>query len=478
MNNEIGKLKELEGFLNSKIYGRKQLVKSVILSLMNSENTLIIGKQGEAKSFLLHLIAKHSNLQTFYKQIHNQTTLQDILGVINPIEFQKGNLELLKTKFWNSNLMFYDECLRNSDLLDFLLEVMCEHKCSKSILGEVDLKDLVCVVATSNPTTEDYHTEKLDLAMLDRFGYIINVNHLIEDNLEDFKKVMRDLNETNGNNQEVKIDFDIKGLFELKESIKKVEIPIDVYKLLDNFCLNCKDNNIDLSTRLGLKIKKAIQTLTLYNEKNKSGIEEFKEAIELIFLNRIGKDLYYKITDKLFNIEEYDLKEKIVIVKSQFEEFEKGNIEQDDLEEKVFGFLDYYDSDEVSGRYAFFNEDSKTKIDEVFKKINNNFKAEIHSKNFEDKVEYSKRLVKYKDLEELKDTIESLGFRVESKFLGKRELDEIEKLAKAKDLEYHTEKFEDKEKAIVSVKEFTTKQIKSFNTLTESLRKKEYLSRF
>ena len=152
-NKIIGQIKELENILNSKILGREKMVRSVMLSLINGENVLIKGLHGEGKSMLLHLIKKHSNTKTFYKQIHGQTSLQDILGVINALDFKLGKLDIIKTDFWDSNIQFYDECLRNSELLDFLLEVMVERKCSKSVLGEIDLTMQSNTILPSSPIT-------------------------------------------------------------------------------------------------------------------------------------------------------------------------------------------------------------------------------------------------------------------------------------------------------------------------------------
>jgi len=462
--------KDLETFLNSKIYGRQKLTKAITLSLLNRENVLIQGKHGEAKSFLTHLISKHTNLNTYYKQIHNQTTLQDILGVINPIKFKNGELDLIKTKFWTANLMFFDECLRNSDLLDFLLEVMVEHKCSKTILGEIDLDELVSVIATTNPTTEEYHTEKMDMAMFDRFGFIVNVNHLIEDDIDSFKKVIRETNE-NSNEDNTKVDFDIEDLKKVGESIKKIQIPNEIYTLVDNFAINCFEQKVDFSTRLGQKVKKTIQTLAFYNEREAPNMEDFKETIQLIFESRLPKDIYNKLTEKLFNVEEFELNEKLTILITKYKN-------DDELEDKaILEFLKFYDK--LSEKFLFFSESTKKKIEEAFKIINSELMSNTHSKSLQDKLKHIGLYVDYCELEELGEWIKSLDLRLETRYISSKDNQDLKNMVKKIGLNMND--IDTKNSLIkseIKMLGITQKNLKAFNQLFGDMTKKNYLSRY
>lgn len=468
MMKSIEKLKQLERFLNTRIYGREKLIKAIILSLINRENVLIIGKHGEAKSMITHLIAKHTNLKTFYKQIHQQTTLQDILGIINPVEYLKGNLDLLKTDFWMANIQFYDEFLRNSELVDFLMEVMVEHKCSKSILGEVNLDNLISVIATSNPTTQEYHTEALDLALKDRFGYIVNCRHLIEDNLSEFQKVVKNLNETNNDDNEF-IEFDIEELKNLHNLVKNVIINDETYNLMNSFATNCLENSVDLSTRLMLKLKKAIQTLTIYNQKEQPTIDEFKESVDLVFANRIDREAYLKITEKLFNLEEFELNQKIVELTKKIGNEEVG---KSDLK----NFLDFYLT--VSDKYLFFSEHTKSKVNEIFRQLNNLLKSDFHSKDFDERVAFAKEMIRYADLEELNEFFKSLDFKVETKFLPPTQLRTLKNEMLNKGFTVKEETFENKTKLIISISELSNKQLNDFVKLTDNLTARDLISRF
>jgi len=468
-------VKDLETFLNGKIYGREKLIRAITLSLLSKENVLIQGKHGEAKSFLTHLISKHTNLNTYYKQIHNQTTLQDILGVINPIKFKNGELDLIKTKFWTSNLMFYDECLRNSDLLDFLLEVMVERKCSKTILGEVELEDLICVISTTNPTTEEYHTEKMDMAMFDRFGFIVNVNHLIEDDIDSFKKVIRETNE-NCNGDSTLIEFDIEAMKEVGDSIRNVVIPKEIYTLVDNFALNCLENKVDFSTRLGQKVKKCIQTLAFYNDREICNMEDFKESIQLIFENRIERTLYNKLTEKLFNVDEFDLNEKLTkLISTYQQEKDKYGKLGDGT---ILDFLNFYEK--KSDKFLFFSESTKKKIEEAFNIINSELMSNTHSLSMNDKIRHIQLYVDYSELEELKDWISSLDLRLETRYLSEIHNKDLKKMLNKQvslaisdiDTKNHLIKSE------IKIVDLNAKSLKAFSQLFDDMGKKNYLSRY
>lgn len=462
--------KDLEIFLNSRIYGRKEMVKSVILSLLNKENVLIQGKHGEGKSFITHLIADHTNLNCFYKQIHNQTTLQDILGVIDPIKFKNGMLDLIKTRFWTANFMFYDECLRNSDLLDFLLEVMVEHKCSKTILGEVNLNDLISVIATTNPTTEEYHTEKLDLAMLDRFGYIVNLNHLIEEDMESFKKVVRDINE-NQNNDVTKVEFDIETMKGMIEAIRQIPIPNEIYGLMDNFALNCYEAKIDYSTRMAQKLKKTLQTLAMYSGKESPDIEDFKSSVEMIFKNRIPRETYDKLTEKLFNVDEFAIVERITLLIGKYKQ--EGSLKK----EEIRTFLKSYDK--MSEKFLFFSQGTRDKIEEGFKIINSELMVHTHSSSLNDKIEFIKEFISFSDMEELKDWLKSLDLKIETRYLSSKENTEANNVAVKNGLRFvNTDTKNNLIKAEIEVSQLDDKNLKGFVNTLQELTKKNYLSRY
>ena len=223
MQKTINKLKELEKQLNGLIIGRENVSKALVLALASNSHMLILGKHGEAKSYIVDKLCKITKLNYYYKQFHNETQLKDVVGVLNPIEFQKGKLDLLKTKFWDSNILFIDEFLRGrSECLDFLMEVLVERKCSKTILGEVNLPIVSCI-CTSNPLTDEYNTERMDLALKDRFSFIIYLKHLIEDKPELLKEVIKT---NNGHLTDIKFDYD--ELIELrKEAVEKVNVDAD-----------------------------------------------------------------------------------------------------------------------------------------------------------------------------------------------------------------------------------------------------------
>lgn len=190
MQETIKKLKQIKEELKSHVIGRDEIIDGLVLTLSTNEHALLLGSHGEAKSMLVKLLCDITELNYYQKQFHNEMTLKDVVGILNPIAYQNGKLDLLKTDFWNCNILYIDEFLRGrTECLDFLLEVMQERICSKTVLGTVNLP-LLSVICTSNPLTEEYNTERLDLALKDRFTFIFNINHLIQDKPEDIIKVL------------------------------------------------------------------------------------------------------------------------------------------------------------------------------------------------------------------------------------------------------------------------------------------------
>jgi len=238
-------IKKLDGVgqeLRSKVKGRDDVIDSLILAIASGEHIMIQGSHGEAKSMVVRLLCEVSGLNYFYRQIHNETTVKDIVGILNPLSYKKGEIELIKTSFWSANIHFYDEFLRGrSEFLDFLMEVMQERKCSKTLEGEKELP-VLSVIATTNPLTEEYNTERLDLALKDRFAIILNIEHLIGDNPEAVQEVLQREN----NSKIKKIDLSVEELRAIRERSTEMEYDVDVVMTLFS---RLRDKGFVFSTR-------------------------------------------------------------------------------------------------------------------------------------------------------------------------------------------------------------------------------------
>ena len=217
MKKVILKLEGLKGDLNHAVKGREEMVEGLILALASQEHILVKGEHGEAKSMIVKLLCDATELKYCYRQIHNETTVKDIVGILNPIAYRKGEIELLKTEFWDAHILFLDEFLRGrSEFLDFMMEVMQERKCSKTLLGEQPVA-VLSTIATTNPLSEEYNTERLDLALQDRFAIILNIEHLIRDNPDAVREVL-----DSENGKVTKINLNVGELRGIRENSKQI----------------------------------------------------------------------------------------------------------------------------------------------------------------------------------------------------------------------------------------------------------------
>jgi len=303
------KLDGIEKQLNVIVFGREKTVKGLILALASNEHIMIQGKHGEGKSYLVKKLSEITNLKTYYKQLHNETQLKEVVGMINPIAFQKGKLDIIKTSFWDSNILFFDEFLRGrSEFLDFLLEVMIERECSKTVLGAVKVP-IISVIATTNPLTEEYNTERLDLALKDRFSFIINFDHLIEERPEMLDRVIG-----SSDNEKVKpIKLTPKELQDFREyALKNIESNPALIKELG---LRLKDMGFSFSSRFLKKVYQIAKVNALLGGRTKTVAEDYFAVCGVMFRNRFTNLNDSKITtaldDTIILLDHRDTVEKI-----------------------------------------------------------------------------------------------------------------------------------------------------------------------
>ena len=78
----------------------------------------------------------------------------------------------------------------------------------------------------------------------------------------------------------------------------------------------------------------------------------------------------------------------------------------------------------------------------------------------------------------MKDLIDSMDFKIETKYLEERHIKQIAKSAEAKGLVVEKETFENEVKVVIKLREFNTKQLKDFNRVFAELENKGLVSRF
>lgn len=160
------------------IYGWKHLEPVILAALTSEMPLLLIGKHGSAKSFALEKIAKILNLNCrFYNA--SLINYDDLVGIPIPSE-DKKKLEFISnpSSIWDAEIVFIDEINRTKvELQNKIFPIIYE----KRIQG-VDLPKLKYRWCAINPPyDEDDEKENyigvspLDIALVDRFPFIINV---------------------------------------------------------------------------------------------------------------------------------------------------------------------------------------------------------------------------------------------------------------------------------------------------------------
>jgi len=409
MKNE--KLILLKDELKKHIKGRSDLIDTVILALCSNEHILIIGKHGEAKSYLVHKLAQITSLQVHYQQVHQDMTLKEVVGLLDPLSYQQGKLNLLKTRFWSANILFFDEFLRGrSEFLDFLLEVMVERKCSKTVLGEVQLPQLISVIATSNPLTEEYNTERLDLAMKDRFSFIVNIDHLIEDekNREVIKSILED-NELE--TREIKITAEELKAFR-NSAIANVKVDGDI--IVDLF-YKLKEKGFVFSTRFIKKYKEIVQVHAYLNSRAVADDEDYSKVAQMMLVNRydkLTKDVIQDVVDEVL----YTMQYKHLL--NEIRELETI----DDVQVKLEKAVDLLEK--TREEYLELPEKIKKEIDNVRDTVFNILNDVVILK------QVKPELIKKLDSEEFKSIIKQYLklHTVETKFVKNSELDKVKQV--------------------------------------------------
>lgn len=462
----IEKLNLLKAELKKVVFGRDKIIDSLVLALASNEHILIVGKHGEAKSYSVNKLNQITDLNSYSIQLHRETTLKDIVGLINPSDFQKGKLDLIKTKFWKANVLFCDEFLRaRSEFLDFLLEVMVERKTTKTILGETDLP-IISVIATTNPLTEEYNTERLDLALKDRFFAIIDLKHMVEDNrADDIKKVLND-----GTEETLKkVALTPQELIDIKKEARKIKVEDGI--IVDLF-LKLKEDNFPFSTRTIKLFKHVLQTYTMINGKDKVSNDEFFTVAKLMFANR-----YENLTDE--KIEEtvddclifLEHKETIKTIDGLNKMLKDAEGEGDD--KKIDVFIEksvelIHDTKEDYPNYPKRLKDKLTELTKSLKKV-----------MLENPDKINNKVLEKLDTERFKDVFETFidSKTVETKYMTKGQLKDVHNIVKnIKNCVVEEKKTEDYTKYIISPKVDNKKSFIELASVEKQLSDKNLLA--
>lgn len=300
-------LNKLRNGLRKAVYGRDGVSNALVFALASNQHMLILGPHGEAKSFLVKKAIDFTKLKGYYTQVHVETSVKDIVGMINPAQAFKGNLELLKTDFWDANILYFDEFLRaRTEFLDFLLEVLEERTCSKTVLGNQSLP-VVSVIATSNPLTDDYNTDdRLDLALKDRFAFIVDIgDHLIASSPSQVERILSTHDESISFNGNLTVSPNELRAF---KQYATEHVGVDISVIRELFDILRKDKH-KFSTRFIKRYKECVQVWSLLNNRNESNEKDFLEVAKLMLANRFGsltESEIIKAVSEALSVKEYD----------------------------------------------------------------------------------------------------------------------------------------------------------------------------
>src|SRR5262245_19738603 len=172
--------------LHKLIIGQEAVIEQVLLSLFVGGNSLIVGVPGLAKTLLIHTIARVLDLRFSRIQFTPDLMPSDITGTDiiqeDPTTGKRQMVFMPGPVF--ANILLADEINRTPPKTQSaLLEAMQEHRVT--IQGRTyNLEEPFFVFATQNPI-ELEGTYPLPEAQLDRFMFLIHIDHLPEnDELE------------------------------------------------------------------------------------------------------------------------------------------------------------------------------------------------------------------------------------------------------------------------------------------------------
>jgi DNA polymerase III delta prime subunit len=165
-------------------YNKFQLIKSIMKEAAEKEkNVLFRGDRGVGKTSMVKEVANELELELKTYSIATLDPFIDLVGIAVP-DIQKQILTYFREQgLLNAEFLFFDEMNRgHRRITNAIFEIVQ----FKTLNGE-PLPKLKIAWGAINPSDrEHYHTEDTDIALLDRFHYLIDVPYQI--NPEYFEK--------------------------------------------------------------------------------------------------------------------------------------------------------------------------------------------------------------------------------------------------------------------------------------------------
>ena len=164
---------------STELYGKENIIKASILSVLAGQNIFLYGPPGTAKSMIARRLSKiFKDTNIFEHLMHRFCTPEELFGPVSLSELKKDNYKrLTKGYLAEAGFAFLDEIWKSSPaVLNTLLTLINEHKYHNgSEVIDVPLKSLI---SASNEIPQ--RDEGLD-ALYDRFLVRLEVNPIDKD---------------------------------------------------------------------------------------------------------------------------------------------------------------------------------------------------------------------------------------------------------------------------------------------------------
>lgn len=182
------------------IYGLKELDAPILASLATTSTVLLIGPHGSAKTFLAERIAEYLG-ETFRHYNTSLLNYDDLVGYPVP-DVERKRLDFIQTPgtIWNANFVLFDEISRaRPEIQNKVFPIVYEH-----VIQGISLDELkYCWAAMNPPSDGDDFDEgiytgswSLDMALADRFAFILNFKCFSEMAEKDQKKIITGFSES------------------------------------------------------------------------------------------------------------------------------------------------------------------------------------------------------------------------------------------------------------------------------------------
>nr|WP_156158068.1 AAA family ATPase [Paenibacillus sp. VKM B-2647] len=243
-NDITAKLQQAIGLLEQRFFEREELIRLLLLGVLSSENVLMVGPPGTAKSQLARTLAELFGGGKFFDYLLTRFTTPD--EIFGPVSLQrlKQDEYVRRTDGYlpAADFAFLDEIFKaNSAILNSLLSILNERMFFNG--GDKQLVPLVFLMAASNELPEE--NEQL-AALYDRFLLRYEVEYL-----KTIASYERMFDAPSG---PLPALLSVRDILDIRERAERVELPEPMVYMLFQLKTALEENEYVLSDRRWKKI--------------------------------------------------------------------------------------------------------------------------------------------------------------------------------------------------------------------------------